>query len=139
MFILITIGVLLGLAAIFGGIVRALPFGSQRRVLNALHAAWQWCWRNGQELVGLPVAMLLFWLSGPMLRWLEPNSAIYDAGVLQGITVVICHLLVGNSIARMGARINIVWFQRNTSASIVSREWLFIIYFFGYCLLAALI
>lgn len=142
MYILITIGFLLGLAAIAAGVVKALPFATQKRVEGVLQSTWRWCWRNGQELVGLPAALLVFWFSGPLLRWLEPNSAIYDAGVLQGITVVVCHLLVANSVARIGSRINVAWLtgrSGNVAHEDELRPYLFVLYFIGYCVLAAVI
>lgn len=137
--VLLTVFVLIIIAALLAVIIKAMPIDQGKRVVSRIETAWRWCWRNAQELFGIPLALLVFWWSGYALRWLEPNSAIYDAGVLQGITVVVCHLLVGNSLARFGARVNIGWFKRNTSTSILSREWLFVIYLAAYCSLAALL
>lgn len=137
--LLITIFIMLLLISVVAGVLKTLPISKSKPLLARLEVWYRWCWHNGQELVGIPLALLVFWWSGPVLRWLEPNSAIYDAGVLQGITVVVCHLLVANSMARAGARINITWFERNTSKSLVSRERLFVLYFIGYCILAALV
>lgn len=110
----------------------------RERLATKLQALWRWCWLHGQELVGLPAALLVFWCSGIALRWLEPTSAIYDAGVLQGVTVVVVHLLVGNSVARIGTIINLPWYSRQFNEA-TDRKWLFRTYLGAYCLLAALL
>lgn len=106
---------------------------------DRVRSLWRWCWKHGQELVGLPVALLVFYGSGIVLRWLEPTSAIYDAGVLQGITVVAVHLIVGNSMARIGSRINAGWFFKGQTITQGDRQWLYAIYLAAYCLLAAVL
>lgn len=140
---LITILIMLALIAIATALalaLKALPIAQSKAVVARLEAAYRWCWRNGQELVGLPVALLLFWWTRVWLRWLEPDSAPFDAGVLHGITVVVCHLLVANSVARFGARINSGWFSESCVAGAVTlRTALFTLYFIGYCILAAVI
>jgi hypothetical protein len=99
---------------------------------------WAWAHKNGQELVGIPAALVLFWVSGWVLRWIEPTSALYDAGVLQGATVVVVHLLIGNSLARFGCNLNIQWFGATDPKS-SDRKWLFASYLAAYCLLAAVL
>ncbi|HMQ77119.1 MAG TPA: hypothetical protein PKE21_13820 [Flavobacteriales bacterium] len=97
---------------------------------------WKRLLANWQELIGLPIALVLFFASGVALRVLEPRSALYDAGVLQGIAVVLVHLLVANSLARFATRVNLAWFYEGKSYNRNDRVWLFIAYLAAYCLLA---
>lgn len=112
----------------------ALPDPVQR----AITAVWKAILANWQELFGLPVAVVLFIMSGPALRMLEPSSAIYDAGVLQSTVVGMVHLLVGNSVARFATRVNLSWFyEREEEAKRNERTWLFIAYLAAYCWLVS--
>jgi hypothetical protein len=129
-FIIIAIGVLL--------MLREMKPAARKVWADRFAVLWAWCWKHGQELVGLPIALCLFFFSGAVLKWLEPTSAIYDAGVLQGITVAVIHLLVGNSMARIGCTINLPWFSKSFNEA-RDQKWLFVTYFGGYCLLASLL
>ena len=39
------------------------------------------------EIIGIPLAILIFWFSPVALRWLDPTAGVYDAGVLQSLSV----------------------------------------------------
>lgn len=119
--------------------LRHLAPAKRQRYAARIGAVWAWMVANAQELVGIPAALLVFYGSGIALRWLEPASAIYDAGVLQGVTVVIVHLLVGNSVARLGTKLNQSWFYKDQTPQPSDRQWLYVIYLAAYCLLAAVL
>ncbi|MEO8589412.1 MAG: hypothetical protein ABI432_08600 [Flavobacteriales bacterium] len=118
-------------------LVRMRNRTNRHKVYNSLSRKLAWMRANVQELVGIPVALTVFWLSGIFLRWLEPSSAIYDAGVLQGITIVLVHLLVGNSIAKFGTKLNLEWFYKGQTVTTFDRQCLYVIYLAAYCVLAA--
>ena len=40
-----------------------------------------------EELIGIPLALIAFFLMGPAIRWIDPEAGIYDAGVLQVINL----------------------------------------------------
>jgi hypothetical protein len=119
--------------------LRHMAPAKRQRLARGVQSLWAWMVANAQELVGIPAALLVFYGSGIALRWLEPASAIYDAGVLQGVTVVIVHLLVGNSVARLGTKLNQAWFYKDQPINQSDRQWLYVIYLAAYCLLAAVL
>jgi len=41
--------------------------------------------KTWNELLTLPIALLLWWISPVLLRMLDPTAATYDSGVLQNI------------------------------------------------------
>ena len=117
-----------------------------RKMLPAQRERWfgrmlrmaAWLRTNVQELVGIPFALFLYWISGIVLRYLDPTSALYDSGVLQGISVAIVHLVIGNSLARFGVALNAARIDKGQQAPI-NTQWLFATYLLAYCLLAAFI
>lgn len=127
---------LLGFVAVgIGWFMRQKP-ETQRKVAGWLNAVWCFLRRHGQELVGIPAALAVFYASGLLLRWFEPASGIYDAGVLQRNAVVIVSLLIGSSIARFGASLNVRWFTGGHTNTI-DKQWLFVIFLAAYCWLSA--
>jgi hypothetical protein len=75
-------------------------------------------WHNNiQELVGIPAALLIFWISGGIIRWWDSEAGSFDAGVLHQIP-----------------HINAEWFANGNSK--FTRQWLFVIYLAAYCLLS---
>jgi hypothetical protein len=119
--------------------LRHLAPAKRKALGQRIMAVWTWMVSNVQELIGIPAALLVFYFSGLVLRWVEPSSAIYDAGVLQGVTVVIVHLIIGNSIARVGVKLNVESFYKSETITPSDRQWLFVIYLLAYCLLAAVL
>lgn len=54
-------------------------------------------WR--QELWGLPVLILVWWISPSLLRFIDPTAATYDAGIFQVILFTIIQFLTYNMVA----------------------------------------
>jgi len=46
------------------------------------------------ELVTIPLALFLWYFSGTFLRWLDPTSATYDAGIFQIILFSIIQFFI---------------------------------------------
>lgn len=64
-------------------------------------------WRNYiNELVGIPLALLIFWLSPIVLRWLDPTAGVYDAGVIQSLSVAAIYVLIIVTAASVGLKVN---------------------------------
>jgi hypothetical protein len=57
------------------------------------------------EIIGIPLAILIFWFSPVALRWLDPTAGIYDAGVLQSLSVAAIYVLCINTAAWLGVRV----------------------------------
>ena len=57
-----------------------------KKVLKFL-ASWS-------ELVTIPLALVLWYFSGTFLRWLDPTSATYDAGIFQIILFAIIQFFI---------------------------------------------
>jgi hypothetical protein len=68
--------------------------------------------RNWNELLSLPVAIILWWLSGLLLRWLDPGAGIYDPGILQSFLLATVGILFGHAL---------IWLLLKLSASDVYR------------------
>jgi len=51
------------------------------------------------ELMTIPVSILIFILSIPFLRWLDPTAAVFDAGVFQIIPVSTIQLVLFLAVA----------------------------------------
>jgi len=50
------------------------------------------------ELITIPIAFLLWYFSGTFLRWLDPTSATYDAGIFQIILFTIIQFFIFSGI-----------------------------------------
>ncbi|MEI2758974.1 MAG: hypothetical protein V9G42_06005 [Bacteroidia bacterium] len=59
------------------------------------------------ELWTIPLAIVVFISSVPVLRFIDPTSATYDAGILQKILFAVIASLVFNGLAWAGIRM--VW------------------------------
>jgi len=46
------------------------------------------------ELVTIPIALILWYFSGTFLKWLDPTSATYDAGIFQIILFAIIQFFI---------------------------------------------
>ena len=62
--------------------------------------------KKWNEFLTIPLALLLWWASIPALRWLDPTSAVYDAGVFQTIIFAIIAVLTFNGFAWLLLKIN---------------------------------
>lgn len=134
--VIMWIVLLAGFAALsIGWFMRQKP-ETQRKVAAFLGKVWTWLRRHGQELVGIPAALVVFYASGLLLRWFDPSSGAFDAGILHKNAVVIVSLLVGSSIARFGTSLNIRWFTSGGGHAIDKRR-LFVIFLAAYCWLSA--
>ena len=51
------------------------------------------------ELLTIPVAIILFILSVPVLRWFDPTAAVFDAGVFQIMILSTIQLVIYLAIA----------------------------------------
>jgi hypothetical protein len=40
-------------------------------------------WAKWNELLLLPIALVVLWVSGPVLRMFDPTAAVFDWGILQ--------------------------------------------------------
>lgn len=50
------------------------------------------------ELITIPIALLLWFFSPVLLHWIDPTAAVYDAGIFQTILFTIIQLLVYNGV-----------------------------------------
>jgi len=57
------------------------------------------------ELLTIPTVILLFVLSIPVLRWLDPTAAVFDAGVFQIMILSAIQLVIYLAIAWMMLKI----------------------------------
>ena len=57
--------------------------------------------KSWSEVVTIPVGLLLWWLSPNILRWLDPEAGLYDAGVFQNPLFAIIQLLIFSGIIRI--------------------------------------
>ena len=51
------------------------------------------------EFATVPIALLLFWAGGVLIRWLDPTSGLFDAGIYQIILFVIGAFLIFHGVA----------------------------------------
>ena len=54
--------------------------------------------RKWHELLSIPIALVLWYLSPTFLRWMDPTAATFDSGILQKILFAVVALLVGNGV-----------------------------------------
>ena len=71
------------------------------------HNLFKWLKTWLLELWTIPLALFIFILSVPVLRFIDPTSATYDAGILQKILFAVIASLVFNGLAWAGIRM--VW------------------------------
>lgn len=53
--------------------------------------------RKWNELLTLPLAVILWWWSGDILRWADPMAGVFDAGILQVFLLATIGLLFGHA------------------------------------------
>jgi glucan phosphoethanolaminetransferase (alkaline phosphatase superfamily) len=58
------------------------------------------------DLIGLPIALLIFFFSAPALRWLDPTAAVFDFGILQKLLLCTLAMLTINTAVFMGIKFN---------------------------------
>lgn len=129
---------LLGVLLIAASWFRGLRPETQRAVAHRLGAAWRFLRAHGQELVGIPAALVVFYGSGLLLQWFAPASGLYDPGLLHRNAVILVSLLIGGSIARFGASLNVGWFTKGQKEPGRDRQWLFIIFLAAWCWLSSM-
>lgn len=54
---------------------------------------------NWNEIITIPLALVLWYLSPTFLRWLDPTAATFDSGVLQNYLLAAIGLLLFNGVA----------------------------------------
>lgn len=83
--------------------------------------AWLRLWPDS---LGLPVALLGFWISIPILRWIDPTSGIFDTGIFQIVLVLAVLLTAINALVFLGLEFNFPliwdWYKKD----ILKRDWL---------------
>lgn len=62
-----------------------------RKIVNFL-LSWN-------ELLSIPIALLLWWASPVLIRWLDPTAATYDGGIFQQIIFAVIAVLVFHGMA----------------------------------------
>lgn len=72
------------------------------RVQRAL--AWLWSVRN--EWLAVPLAVIIFFISGAVLRAIDPNAGTFNVGVLQVLFVSAIQLLVAMTTAQVATAIS---------------------------------
>ncbi|WP_143084013.1 hypothetical protein [Flexibacter flexilis] len=58
------------------------------------------------EILGLPMALLVFFISPLALRKTDPTAIVYDVGILQIILFALIAMLSLNSLVWLGIRLN---------------------------------
>lgn len=83
--------------------------------------AWLRLWPDS---LGLPVALIGFWISIPILRWIDPTSGIFDTGIFQIVLVLAVLLTAINALVFLGLEFNFPliwdWYKKD----ILKRDWL---------------
>ncbi|HUU40631.1 MAG TPA: hypothetical protein VMW42_06815 [Desulfatiglandales bacterium] len=51
------------------------------------------------EFVSIPLAIVLFWIGGSLIRWLDPTAGLFDAGIFQIIIFAVAAFLFLHGIA----------------------------------------
>ncbi|MBN2842660.1 MAG: hypothetical protein JXM68_06190 [Sedimentisphaerales bacterium] len=51
------------------------------------------------EFVTVPIALLLFWAGGALIRWIDPTSGLFDPGIYQIILFVVGAFLIFHGVA----------------------------------------
>lgn len=51
------------------------------------------------EFVTVPLALLLFWAGGALIRWIDPTSGLFDPGIYQIILFVVGAFLIFHGVA----------------------------------------
>jgi hypothetical protein len=76
------------------------------------------------DSLALPLALLGFWISIPVLRWIDPTSGIFDTGIFQIVIVVAVILTALNALVFLGLEFNFPmiwdWYKKD----ILKRDWL---------------
>jgi hypothetical protein len=61
------------------------------------------------ELLGLPIALAIFFITPILLRWIDPTTGSFDPSILQAIAYAIVVVLVGNVVVFIGIKANFPW------------------------------
>ena len=83
--------------------------------------AWLRLWPDS---LALPVALIGFLISIPILRWIDPTSGIFDTGIFQIVLVLAVLLTAINALVFLGLEFNFPliwdWYKKD----ILKRDWL---------------
>jgi hypothetical protein len=83
--------------------------------------SWLRLWPDS---LALPLALIAFWISIPVLRWIDPTSGVFDTGIFQIIIVVAVILTAINALVFLGLEFNFPliwdWYKKD----ILKRDWL---------------
>jgi hypothetical protein len=55
--------------------------------------------RKHSEILTIPIALVLWWFSEPILRFIDPTAGTYDAGIFQVILFTIIQFLIYHGVA----------------------------------------
>lgn len=58
-----------------------------------------------EELIGIPIALSLFYFSPSILRLIDPTSGAFDIGVLHKIALMAIQLLICSAMSWIGVRL----------------------------------
>lgn len=94
---------------------------------NLLKSSWanfkKWL-RLWPDSLALPLALIGFWISIPILRWIDPTSGIFDMGIFQIMLVLAVLLTAINALVFLGLEFNFPliwdWYKKD----ILKRDWL---------------
>lgn len=99
------------------------------------------------ELIGLPIALAIFFITPILLRLIDPTTASFDPSILQAIAYAIVVVLVGNVVVFIGIKVNFPWlyefwrscleFEVLTRNNLTPIQKLCAFAFFFFCYLAA--
>lgn len=62
--------------------------------------------KEWNELLTMPVALLMWWFSGDILRWVDPTAGVFDAGILQVFLLATIGLLFGHALIWLMLRLS---------------------------------
>lgn len=63
-------------------------------------------WQNWNELVVIPIAIVLWLYSDSLLRWMDPTSATFDSGIMQIYLFAIIGLLFFSGFSWLYLKLN---------------------------------
>ena len=110
--------------------------------------------RKWSEVLVIPLALLLFWVSAPLLRKADPTAGVYDWGIFQVLLFASVAFFFGIGVVRLGLKLFAAdfehWFDNEFPKIFKSNEltswqksiiavWLFSLYLLFFAVLARII